>query len=136
VQDQPAARAKKEGPAESPANHDARRNKRKRRPLQGHEMAAAEQPQQQHERRQPRNEHFEQLLEKSCTNHGFPVKHKFKDCDLMKRLLRRAGRNWNDGRDKRPPVDQEKEKPAEEKFPVVDRCLVIIGGLEDDCSKR
>jgi len=45
VQDQPVARAKKEGPAKSPANHDARRNKRKRRPLQGHEVAAAEQPQ-------------------------------------------------------------------------------------------
>jgi hypothetical protein len=116
---------------EGPANHDARRNKRKRRPLQGHEMTVAKHSQQQHERRQPRNEHFEQLLEKLCTNHGFPVKHKFKDCDLMKRLLRLAGRNGNDGRDKRPPVDQEKEK-----FPVVDRCLVIIGGLEDDCSKR
>jgi len=63
------------------------------------------------------------------------VKHKFKDCDLMKRLLRRTGRNGNDGRDKRPPVDQEKEKPAEEKFPDVDPCLIIIGGLEDDCSK-
>ena len=64
------------------------------------------------------------------------MKHKFKDCDLMKRLLRRTGRNGNEGRDKRPPVDQEKEKPVEEKSPVVNRCLVIIGGLEDDCSKR
>ena len=129
-------RTKKEGPAESPADHDAKRNKRKRRPLQGHEMTVAKHSQQQHERCQPRNEHFEQLLEKLCTNDGFPVKHKFKDCDLMKRLLRRAGRKGNDGRDKRPSIDQEKEKPVEEKFPVVDRCLVIIGGLEDDCSKH
>ena len=64
------------------------------------------------------------------------MKHKFKDCDLMKRLLWRTGKNGNDGGDKRPPVDQEKEKPVEEKFPGVDRFLVIIGGLEDDCSKR
>ena len=99
-------------------------------------MAAAKQPQQQQERRQPRNEHFKQLLEKPCTNHGFPVKHKFKDRDLMKRLLRQTGRNGNDGRDKRPPADREKEKPAEETFPDVDRCLIIIGGLEDNCSKR
>jgi len=54
----------------------------------------------------------------------------------MKRLLRQTGRNGNDGRDKRPPADREKEKPAEETFPDIDRCLVIIGGLEDDCSKR
>ena len=34
------------------------------------------------------------------------------------------------------PPNQDKEKPAEESFPQVDRCLVIIGGLEDDYSKR
>ena len=34
------------------------------------------------------------------------------------------------------PPNQDKEKPAEESFPQVDRCLVIIGGLEDDCSRR
>ena len=77
---------RRESPSEPPADRDGK-NKRKRRPPQGHKAAAAE----QQERRQPRNDHFKQLLEKPCTNHGFPVKHKFKDCDLMKRLLRKAG---------------------------------------------
>src|SRR6185312_2742916 len=29
-----------------------------------------------------------------------------------------------------------KGKPVEGEFPDVDRCLVIIGGLEDQCSRR
>ena len=57
------------------------------------------------DKRPPRNNHFDQLLEKPCTNHGYPVSHKFKDCDMIKRLLRRMGRSDGDGRDKRPDAD-------------------------------
>ena len=64
------------------------------------------------------------------------MKHKLKDCDLMRRLLQKIGKTGGNGSDKRPPADQDKEKLAEEPFPMVDRCLVIIGGLEDDCSRR
>ena len=31
--------------------------------------------------------HFEKLLEGPCLNHAFPVKHLYKDCALMKRVL-------------------------------------------------
>ena len=31
--------------------------------------------------------HFEKLLEGPCLNHAFPVKHLYKDCVLLKRLL-------------------------------------------------
>ena len=55
---------------------------------------------------------------------------------MMKRLLRRIAKSNGDGRDKQPDADQDKEKLAEGSFPEVDRCLVIIGGLEDDCSRR
>ena len=54
----------------------------------------------------------------------------------MRHLLQKIGKTGGNGRDKRPPADQDKEKLAEEPFPMVDRCLVIIGGLEDDCSRR
>ena len=30
-------------------------------------------------------------MESPCTNHDYPVKHLYKDCDLLKRLLRQAG---------------------------------------------
>ena len=36
--------------------------------------------------------HFHELMEIPCTNHDYPVKHLYKDCQLLKRLLRQAGR--------------------------------------------
>ena len=36
--------------------------------------------------------HFHELMESPCTNHDYPVKHPYKDCQLLKRLLRQAGR--------------------------------------------
>ena len=87
------------------------------------------------DKRPPRNNHFNQLLEKPCTNHGYPVNHKFKDCDMMKHLLHRTAKSDEDGRDKQPDTEQDKEKPVEGSFPEINQCLVIIGGLEDECSR-
>ena len=30
-------------------------------------------------------------MESLCTNHAYPVKHLYKDCELLKPLLRQAG---------------------------------------------
>ena len=54
---------------------------------------------------------------------------------MMKRLLRRTAKSDEDGRDKQPDADQDKVKLAEGSFPEVNRCLVTIGGLEDECSR-
>ena len=35
--------------------------------------------------------HFHELKESPCTNHTYPIKHLYKDCELLKRLLRQAG---------------------------------------------
>ena len=35
--------------------------------------------------------HFHELMENPCTNHAYPLKHLYKDCELLKRLLRQAG---------------------------------------------
>ena len=32
--------------------------------------------------------HFHELMESLCTNHNYPVNHLYKDCQLLKRLLR------------------------------------------------
>ena len=32
--------------------------------------------------------HFNELMESPCTNHAYPIKHLYKDCELLKRLLR------------------------------------------------
>ena len=35
-------------------------------------------------------DHFNELMESPCTNHAYPVKHLYKDCEFLKRLLRQA----------------------------------------------
>ena len=32
--------------------------------------------------------HFNELMESPCTNHAYPIKHLYKDYELLKRLLR------------------------------------------------
>jgi hypothetical protein len=35
----------------------------------------------------PLTEHFERLLEEACSNHAYPIKHKLKDCSMMKNFM-------------------------------------------------
>jgi hypothetical protein len=35
----------------------------------------------------PPTDHFEKLLEEMCPNHAYPVKHKLRDCDMMKNFM-------------------------------------------------
>ena len=37
-------------------------------------------------------DHFNKLMDSPCTNHAYPVKHLYKDCDLLKRFLRQASK--------------------------------------------
>jgi hypothetical protein len=32
-------------------------------------------------------DHFEKLLEETCPNHSYPVKHKLRDCSMMKSFM-------------------------------------------------
>jgi hypothetical protein len=129
--DQHAAKEKQRDRDRPSSSREDKKNKKNRRPPTAGEVPATK----RQDKGPLRNDHFNQLLEKPCTNHGYPVNHKFKDCDMMKRLLRRTAKTDGDGRDKGPDADQDKGKPAEGEFPDVDRCLVIIGGLEDECSR-
>ena len=33
-------------------------------------------------------DHFNKLMDSPCTNHAYPIKHLYKDCELLKRFLR------------------------------------------------
>jgi hypothetical protein len=35
----------------------------------------------------PPTDHFEKLLEEACPNHAYPVKHKLRDCGMMKNVM-------------------------------------------------
>ena len=81
--DQRATQEKRRDRDRPSSSREDRKSKKNRRPPAAGEVAVAE----RQDKRPPRNDHFSQLLEKPCTNHGHPVNHKFGDCDMMKRLL-------------------------------------------------
>ena len=110
MREQPAVKVKRDSPDGPSTGREGRKNKKNRRPPAAGEVVAAD----RQDKHPPWNNHFDQLLEKPCTNHGYPMSHKFKDYDMMKRLLRRMAKSNGDGRDKQPPPDQDKEKPVEE----------------------
>ena len=64
-----------------------KKNKNDRhRPANSVLVAAAD-----HTGKQPQQgllDHFNELMESPCTNHAYPVKHLYKDCELLKRFLR------------------------------------------------
>jgi hypothetical protein len=35
----------------------------------------------------PPTDHFKRLLEEACPNHAYPIRHKLKDCDMMKSFM-------------------------------------------------
>ena len=52
-------------------------------------------------------------MESPCTNHNYPIKHLYKDCKLLMRLLRQAGE----------PKEEKGVEAAVEKGGVADKDL-------------
>ena len=75
-------------------------------------------------------------MESPCTNHAYPVKHIYKDCELLKHFLRQA-----DG----PKEGKDKEAAAKkggmagkdgDGFPDSKECIMIFRGSDAIYSKR
>jgi hypothetical protein len=75
-------------------------------------------------------------MEKPCTNHDYPVKHKLKDCELLKRILSQPSKRKGRDHDKEALKDHEAPAKDMSGFPDLDGSLMIFGGPEDDCTKR
>jgi hypothetical protein len=75
--------AKREDQDEGPSSGQGKRKKKDWRRANPNTAVAANHA----GKRQGNASHFEQLLEKQCTNHDYPIKHKLKDCKLLKRML-------------------------------------------------
>ena len=65
-----------------------------------------------------------------CTNHSYPVKHLYKECELLKRFLRQASG---------PKEGDDKEAAAKKRgvvgkdgdgFPELEECIMIFGGSD------
>ena len=78
--------------------------------------------------------HFKKLLEGTCQNHAFPVKHLLKDYNLMQWFLSGGSNKGEQGKDPAPTVDDAEEK--DDGFPTSDGCLMIFGGLTAYDSKH
>lgn len=79
----------------------------------------------------PPTDYFEKMLEAPCKNHAFPVRHKLKECDLMKRFVAGA------------PLDNKGKKPEDAPggggvppFPEEKRVMSIYGGPAPHESRR
>ena len=78
--------------------------------------------------------HFKKLLEGSCPNHAFPIKHLLKDYGLMRRFLSGGSNKGEKGKDPPPAADNAKEKDVG--FPTRNNCLMIFGGSAAYDSKH
>ena len=64
-----------------------KKNKKDRRqPANPALVTAADRAGKQPQQGQP--DHFDKLMESPCTNHAYPIKHLYKDYELLKRFLR------------------------------------------------
>ena len=52
------------------------------------------------------SDHFNKLMDGLCPNHAYPVKHLYKECELLKRFLRQAGGS-KEGDSKEPVAKRE-----------------------------
>ena len=78
--------AKREDQNEGPSKQRGKKNKKDRHRLANSVLvAAADRAGKQPQQGQP--DHFDKLMESPCTNHTYPIKHLYKDCEL-KRFLR------------------------------------------------
>jgi hypothetical protein len=42
----------------------------------------------------PPTYHFKRLFEEACPNHAYPIKHKLKDCDMMRSFMTLGSLTW------------------------------------------
>jgi hypothetical protein len=74
------------------------------------------------------------MLEGPCLNHGYPIKHAYKNCGLIKKFLVRGSKRGDRKKKLDPPEDDTKEKDNDE-FPQTTGCLMIFGRTEAYTSK-
>jgi hypothetical protein len=67
-------------------------------------------------------DHFEKLLEETCPNHAYPVKHKLRDCGMMKNFM--TSRSLTRGME----VDEVPDEGDATTFPGEDVVMMIYDG--------
>ena len=71
-----------------------------------------------------------------CPNHAYPVKHLYKECELLKCFLRQAGAP-KEGDGKEPAVKRSGMDGKDgDDFPEPEECIMIFGGSDSIWSKH
>ena len=75
-------------------------------------------------------------MDSPCTNYTYPVKHLYKNCELLKRFLRQAG-GLKDGKGKEEATKKGGAVGKDgDSFPNPEECIMIFGGSDAIYSKR
>ena len=75
-------------------------------------------------------------MDSPCTNHAYPIKHLYKDYELLKCLLRQVG-GPKEGDDKEAAVKKGGTTGKDrDNFPNPKECIMIFGGSDAIYSKR
>ena len=80
-------------------------------------------------------DHFNKLMDSPCTNHAYPIKHLYKDYELLKRFLRQAGRPKGDGKEAAAKKGGATGKDGDD-FPNPEDWIMIFDGSKANCSKH
>ena len=75
-------------------------------------------------------------MDSPCTNHAYPVKHLYKDCELLKSFLQQAG-GPKEGKGKEAATEKGgvASKDADD-FPNLEECIMIFRASDAIYSKR
>ena len=69
-------------------------------------------------------------MDSPCTNHAYPIKHLYKDRELLKRFLRQAGGpKESDGKEVAAKKGGAADKDRDS-FPDPKECIMIFGGIQ------
>ena len=75
-------------------------------------------------------------MDSPCTNHAYPVKHLYKDCELLKCFLQQDG-GPKEGDDKEAVAKKGGTVGKDgDGFPDANECIMIFGGSDAICSKH
>jgi hypothetical protein len=71
----------------------------------------------------PPTDHFKKLFEEAYQNHAYPVRHKLKDCGMMRSIMTSGSLTWGAEHDEGPDVSNTMS------FPKGNAVMMVHGGL-------
>ena len=118
-------KAKREHQDEGPSMQRGKKNKKdQRRSDSSALVTAADRTAKQPQQGLPN--HFNKLMDDPCPNHAYPVKHLYKECELLKRVLRQAGGS-KEGDGKEPAAKRGGTTGKDgDGFPEPKECIMIF----------